>query len=751
MDPETIQPLLKSLGKATTALSVDLLEVNDGIPLVSWGSAADAGVRGEALSTMRNAIREVTAKAAALDGTDPIQEAAIPGFSLLAHGLWRNDFRGSLCVVREGHEAWTDNDRALLGMATGLCGSIIEAGHVSGEHGRRLDQLVSYVASELMGVSAAELSETTHRILGELGLFFNVDTCFLRYNDPELQASVLIDEWPRREHVPDPDPLAVVPWDTDDPIFARVKDLREPYFVRPGDHQDMYQARVSAASGVEQVSAATVPLIRDNETRGVLGFIHFGDKEWSNAEVGALKAIASLLVQLDARVSAEEDLHYQAYHDELTGMPNRRAFVEELTSVFEADPKTPFSILYIDMDRLKTVNDVLGHAVGDRFIGAVAKRLRDSVRPEDIVARLAGDEFVVVLRGVQTSQHAERIAQRLLDKLSEPLDIGGHVVSRSACVGIAINGSSSRASTVDDLLANADVALLEAKKRGGNSVVSFNDELHVRLLKRADLELRLRTAIGDGEMLLYYQPEYDLRSGDITAAEALVRWQHPERGLMQAGKFVSVIEEINLSAELGRWVLDEACRQLSEWKKSSPVVPPSIRVNISAGELISADFVNFVGALLSRYGHLPQELGIEITESTVMREVDDVLMTLHGLRQLGLTVAIDDFGTGYSSLSHLKELPVDILKIDRSFISSLHTDKSDRAIVSAIVRLAEAFNLTTVAEGVEDASTATTLVELGCRRVQGYLIAKPLAADNFITWLSEPRDYLGAPNPLAST
>ncbi|NDL56712.1 putative bifunctional diguanylate cyclase/phosphodiesterase [Phytoactinopolyspora mesophila] len=740
MDPDTIQPLLKSLAETTHAVAADVIAVDDGVPLASWGRAVNAGVQGEALSEMRDTIRDVTSDVANREPDDAIAEALIPGFTLMAHGLWHKSFRGSLCIMRPDDQPWTENDRALLKMAADLCRSVMEAGNISRDHGRRLDLLVSYVASELMGVSAMDHSETTYRVLGELGRFFEVDTCYLRHNDPQLRASVLVDEWPRREDVPDPDPLGVISWD--DPISAVTKDLREPYVVRPRGGPESYQARVEAGSGIHQASTAMVPLVSGDTTRGVLGFVHFGDRDWSRAEIRALQAIASLLVQLDARVTAEESLHHHAYHDELTGLPNRRSFVETLTDILKENPEAPLTVLFADMDRLKTVNDVLGHSIGDLFIQAVADRLRESVRPDDIVARLAGDEFVIVLRGVDNVEHAERIARRLLNHLTEPLDVGGHVVSRSACVGLAVNGGNS--SAMEELLGNADVALLEAKKRGGNSVVSFNDDLRWRLLDRADLEFRLRTAIGEGEMRLFYQPEFDLRGGQITAVEALVRWQHPERGLLSADSFVSVVEEINLSAELGRWVLNEACRQLAEWKRSSIPAPDVVRVNISAGELISADFVGFVGTLLSRYGHKPQELGIEITESTVMRDIDDVLATLLGLRRLGVSIAIDDFGTGYSSLSHLKQLPVHTLKIDRSFVSTLAHDSGDRAIVSAIIRLAEAFNLSTVAEGVEDIDTVTALLQLGCERAQGYLMSKPVSAADITKRLAEPGDYLGS-------
>ncbi|WP_246219270.1 putative bifunctional diguanylate cyclase/phosphodiesterase [Phytoactinopolyspora halotolerans] len=743
MDPETIHPLLKSLGEATSALSADVLASDGSVPVASWGSATEAGLRGAELTTMRDAIRELTSRVSAPDAADASAQTSIPGYGLIAHPLRTSNFVGGLCLVRAEQEPWTDNDRTILQMAARLCGSVMDSGDTAREHERRLDSLVSYVASELMSISAAEHPPTIARILEDLGRFFDVDVCYLRYNDPELRASVLVDQWPRRTEIPDPDPLGVVPWDTNDPVFRGIQNLREPYIARPGEETTNYQERVHAGSGVPEVSMAMVPLITEQTTRGVLGFVHFGDRVWRRSEVHALKAIASLLTQVDGRVIAEEQLRHRAYHDELTGLPNRRAFVDDVTAILKEDSEAQVAVLFVDMDRLKTVNDVLGHAIGDMFIKAVAKKLRESVRPDDLVARLAGDEFVVMLRGVSTSENAEHVARRLLDNLTHPLDIGGHVVSRSACIGISINGETS--STADEMLRNADVALLEAKKRGGDTVVSFNDDLHWRLLDRADLEFRLRSAIGDGEMRLHFQPEFDLRSGDLTALEALVRWEHPERGLISAGAFVSVIEEINLAADLGRWVLEEACRRLADWKAAADAKPPPVvRVNISAGELISTDFVGFVGTMLSRYGHAPKELGIEITESTVMRDLEDVLATLRGLRRLGVTIAIDDFGTGYSSLSHLKQLPVDVLKIDRSFVSGLANDSGDRAIVSAIVRLAEAFGLTTVAEGVEDPSAVAALLELGCHRAQGFLMSEPLPADEISRWLASPRDYLGS-------
>lgn len=732
LDPEIVQPLLNSLANVTDAISVNVLAVDSDVPLVSLdkGRSPDSRIPTYAL---RDAIREVINHVAQPGSSEPYAVTA-RGCQLLAGGVRHKGFAGGLCIVRIGDRAWSDNDQILLSMTANLVAALMEMSDAPGQLGR-LDALVAHVASELMPVSPTDVAETIFRLLGDLGRYFGASTCFLRHNDSELEASVLIDEWPRREGIPDPDPLGVVRWDTDDPVFAMIRDLREPFLVRPGDGQLDYQKRVEDGSGVPEVSLAMVPMISGDVTRGVLGLIHFGDRIWTRAEVRALGAIASLFLQLDVRIKAETDLHYQAHHDELTGLWNRRAFIEHLHESLSADPNAHLAVLFADMDRLKTVNDVLGHTVGDSFIKAVAHRLRGSVRPHDVVARLAGDEFVIVLHGIGSVEAAERAARRILDRVSEPLQVGGHTISRSASIGLVVNGdipdlvmNGDNPNTVDELMVNADVALLEAKERGGDAVVAFNDRLHSKLLGRADLELRLRAAITNKEMRLYFQPEFDLRNGQMTGVEALVRWQHPERGLLAANSFIPVVEEINLTAELGRWVLDEACRQLATWKKSSSEPPPLVRVNISAGELISADFVEFVAGLLERHGLAPHELGIEITESTIMRELDEVLSTLSGLRGLGVTLAIDDFGTGYSSLAQLKQLPVDILKIDRSFVSALAENSGDRAIVAAIVRLAEAFNLATVAEGVEEAAAVTTLLDLGCYRAQGYFMAKPLPA-----------------------
>lgn len=736
-NPGTIRPLLRWLAEKTGAITIDVLAVDGAIPLVSWGSTGSAGVPALKVTAIRNAFRGLTSKVVARD--DGTSEATVHGYELIAAPVLHGDFQGSLCVVRESDQPWSSDDRAAAAMTAQMCSVVIEAGGIDSSHG--LDSLVTYVASELMGVQATDMSETTQRILGEIGRYFNADHVCIRRNDLDLKASVLVEEWPRRE-LPGPDPLGVIPWDIDNSIFSMLGDLRQSIIMRPGEKYRDYQELIKTGAGVYDVSLAAVPLIRGDDTLGVLGLNHFTDREWTHSEVGALEAISALFVQLDQRITAEVKLHHQAYHDELTGLWNRRAFVEHLNALLAADPHRSLAVLFADMDRLKTVNDVLGHSIGDTFIHAVADRLRESVRPHDLVARLAGDEFVIVLQDVESVEAAKRAARRILDRVVEPLDVGGHQISRSASIGLSVN--TGEVNTVDELLGNADVALLEAKERGGDSIVAFNDDLHSKLLVRADLELRLRTAISNDEMRLYYQPEFDLRDGRMTAAEALVRWQHPERGLLAADSFISVLEEINLAAELGRWVLDEACRQLSVWKASSEQTPPVVRVNISAGELISADFVGFVKSTLERYRLAPEELGIEITESSVMRELDDVQATLNGLRELGVRLAIDDFGTGYSSFAQLKQLPVDILKIDRSFVSSLAENNADRAIVAAIVRLAEAFNLTTVAEGVEEAAAVTSLLDLGCTHAQGFYMSKPLPPHAVLARANDPGVPLGA-------
>jgi EAL domain-containing protein (putative c-di-GMP-specific phosphodiesterase class I) len=332
---------------------------------------------------------------------------------------------------------------------------------------------------------------------------------------------------------------------------------------------------------------------------------------------------------------------------------------------------------------------------------------------------------------------ALRMGQTILNNVAEPIDVGGHPISRSVSIGVAIGYPGE--TTVDQLLQHADVALLEAKARGRSIVQPFNEKMREKVEARSEIELHLGNAISSGALRLVYQPEFDLRNGNLLAVEALVRWQHPVRGLLDADEFIDVAEETNTIIELGRWVLVQGCRQLAEWRSQYPDLSLQLRVNVSPAQLISKDFVSTVAATLSAFDLTGDLLCLEITERAVFPDLDQVLSTLRELRAIGVQAAIDDFGTGFSSLAQLKTLPVDTLKIDRSFVEGLGLDVGDTAIVESIVRLAQTLHLHLVAEGVETARAVHELLRIGCHRAQGHLLGEPFPADDLAPVLAGQR------------
>ena len=583
-----------------------------------------------------------------------------------------------------------------------------------------LDALVTQLAGEFMAATAATLQDTLERALQIMATFFDVDTSYLRRNDFDRGLSVLVTEWPHRQDVPDPDPLAEVRFDAD-PVFAAIRNLAEPFVLQPELQAGSYQQRVEEASGVGQVSMAMVPLINEAATTGVLGFVKFGDRSWHVAETNALQAVASLIVQLQGRVAAEAKVQFHAYHDELTGLPNRRALLDELHRRVDVAPH-PTGLLFVDVDRFKVLNDSLGHGAGDRLLVAIAERMRLAVRPGDFVARLAGDEFVVLLDDI-SGEVMTSIAGRLVDVLGEPIDIADHQITRTVSIGSAI--AAAGAEHREELLAHADVALRQAKERGGNCTVAFDGALRDIGRERSSNEILLRKAINSGGLVLHYQPEVDLRTGELLAVEALVRWNHPDRGLLTAAAFIDAAEESGLIVDLGSWVMTEACRQMAAWRNRWPNRRFMMRINMSPAQLATRNFVELVADRL-RDNDLPGRLlCFEITEHAVMQDVDCAVQTLQQLKTLGVSLAIDDFGTGYSCLAQLKHLPVDVLKIDQTFVAGLAEDGGDRAIVDATIRLARSFGLEVVAEGIETHDLVDQLLLLGCHRAQGYLLSRP--------------------------
>jgi diguanylate cyclase (GGDEF)-like protein/PAS domain S-box-containing protein len=431
------------------------------------------------------------------------------------------------------------------------------------------------------------------------------------------------------------------------------------------------------------------------------------------------------------RKRAEEQLVYNAFHDVLTGLPNRAWFMEQLrvaVSRARRHRDRQFAVLFLDLDRFKVINDSIGHMCGDQLLLGIARRLQKSLRAEDIVARLGGDEFVILIGDIASADDAVRVAERLQDQVARPFNLGGYETCTTASIGIAL--SSSGYEHPDDLLRDADTAMYNAKSRGKAQHVIFDKGMHARAMNTLKIETDLRRAIQRGEFFLQYQPIVSLQTGRLTGFEALVRWRHPEQGLISPGNFIPVAEETGLIIPIGQWVLGEACRQMRQWQDLAFTKEPlSICVNISGKQFAQAGLIEQIMQTLDDTGLDPRALKLEITESVVMQNVESASGMLEQLRNLGVQLSIDDFGTGYSSLSYLHRLPIDTLKIDRSFIGRITENNENREIVRTIIMLARNLGMVVTAEGIETREQLDMLRDLKCDSAQGYLFSRPVDAE----------------------
>ncbi|CAM3270124.1 hypothetical protein BST27_21805 [Mycobacterium intermedium] len=589
-----------------------------------------------------------------------------------------------------------------------------------------LHGIVTTVATKLMGATSSNAAEVSTEVLAVLVSYFDVDVSFLRHNDHKIRATVLVAEWPLRPYIPDPDPLHTIYFADADPIFALAEHAKEPVIVRPQAMDEDYQQRISEGAGVSTISLATVPLLSGDVTTGVLGFVKHGDREWQEDEINALTVVATMFAQVQARMNIEDQLTYHAAHDDLTGLPNRRTLLEHLDDRLAAHRPGPVPVLLLSLGRLKAINDYLGHAAGDQFIQGFAAELRTAMDGLGLIARIGGDEFVAVPSEPMDLAETKRLAENLTAQLTEHVTIAGEVLNRNISIGVATGSPGKESSS--DLLRRADEALVSAKAARVNRIGVFSTEMLARREFRADMELHLRHAIETGALTIEYLPEVDMPTGKVLGVEALVRWQHPTRGLLLPELFIPVAESLNLTGELGEWVLNAACADMSQWRANGVGLDTMLRINVSPVQLVAADLVDTIAGTLERFGLDGTALGVEITESTLINDLISTRTTLCGLTEIGIDIAIDDFGTGFSGMEMVRTLPVSTLKIDRGFVHELDTSADDLAIVRAVIGLGRALDLTLVAEGVETEGAARALLNEGCSRAQGFLFCRPLPA-----------------------
>ena len=496
-----------------------------------------------------------------------------------------------------------------------------------------------------------------------------------------------------------------------------------PRLVKSGQHEQAFYEKLWATLLAGEVFHAIVTNRRKD------GSLYFEEKTITpiRNEERCITHFVSTGKDITERVQAQQRLQYLAYHDVLTDLANRTLFMDRLEHALQRAPRTPRStaVLFLDVDRFKVINDTLGHDIGDRLLRALAERLKSCVREADTVARLSGDEFAILLEDLVTTDDVVRVARKILQSFASPFDLGDRELFVTTSIGVGIFPEDGK--SANDLLKSADTAMYRAKEAGRNTYQFYSPDMSARAVERLALETGLRRALERRELVIHYQPLVDLRSRRIVAVEALLRWNQPQLGLVQPSDFIPLLEETGMIVPVGEWLIDTVVEQLARWKSAGRTL--RIAVNLSARQFINKDFVNQVVALVQQRRLEPQLLEFEITESILMQNAQNTLDLLTRLDALGCRLAIDDFGTGYSSLSCLRRFPIDVLKIDRTFVRDVPDDKDDASIVSTIVAMAHNLKLTVVAEGVETEKQLAFLRASGCDIMQGMLYSRPLPLD----------------------
>lgn len=515
--------------------------------------------------------------------------------------------------------------------------------------------------------------------------------------------------------------------------------------------------------GIIVLILTLIPINRMIHQSKIMLLIIKGDNDAASSYLGKQKPRRFLRDEIDMLLESEgelsnhidqlnmqlqestDELKNLAMFDDLTGLANRYSFFKEikLRQRRYKRSKTQFGLLFLDLDNFKRINDSLGHSAGDKLLGVVSNRLKSCVRATDVVGRLGGDEFCILVDTLNDPEETKAVALQVLNTLILPIHISGTEINISASIGIVV--APNDGNTTEELLQNADLAMYQAKELGKNKYCSFSKELTLRAARQLTLENELRSALANREFLLYFQPQVHIHNSEICGIEALIRWNHPERGFQGPDSFIDALEETGLIVPVGEWILRESCRLVSSWIESG-ITPLKVAVNISPRQFSDPNFFSMVEQTIAATGLPTKYLELEITESMVMGNMEESFELLNNLRKLGVTLSIDDFGTGYSSLSYLKTLPVDILKVDRAFVIDIPNNESDMEITAAIIAMAHKLKLKVVAEGIENPEQHEFLNANHCDYGQGYLFSKPLSQKDLLELLQN-QQQLNGPNP----
>jgi diguanylate cyclase (GGDEF)-like protein/PAS domain S-box-containing protein len=528
-------------------------------------------------------------------------------------------------------------------------------------------------------------------------------------------------------------------------LFARAVDARATVVIEDVERDEFTGARLASESTRHNVISGWVTPVTDSDTGEVIGLLgtYFdapGPPLARGIEVSELAAHLTAIAV--SRSRASDTLTHQAHHDALTGLPNRAMVLKRLENLLRPDALTAgnVAVMFIDLDRFKVINDSLGHKAGDALLSMFGDRLRALVRPEDLVGRFSADEFVVIVHENPPEPAVQSMSNRIDVALSEPFSLDEGDIFLSVSTGVAF--ADTEGETANRLLEQASAAMVSAKQHGRDRLEVFDHAMRARARERLQLEHELRRAVTHDELVLHYQPKVDLRTGDIIGAEALVRWEHPERGLIFPDEFIPIAEETGLIVRIGRWVLEEAVRQAREWCDAVGELEHFVlAVNFSPRQMGAADLLNNLGRVLLMYDWPPDRLSVEVTEAILIDDAESSLEVLQQISDLGLRLTIDDFGTGYSSLSYLHRFPVDVVKIDRAFVTGLEADGSGSAVAAAIMQMADALGIITSAEGVETAEQLAGLQALGCDWAQGFLYSRAVPGDTMAELLAAAEPF----------
>jgi diguanylate cyclase (GGDEF)-like protein/PAS domain S-box-containing protein len=610
---------------------------------------------------------------------------------------------------------------------------------------KRLDQQTALREVGAVLSSTLEIKALLHLIVEQMGKAINATSAYLSSFNEETKTSKVMAEY----YSPEASPLERVS-DLDDEYNHSDDFLRTLEVVRGGkpdtyhvDDPDLIETTRRHLEQYGGKSVLEIPLRMRGQFTAIAELWESGyRRDFTPDDIAICEAIAQQAAvaleharlyeqaqkEIRLRRQMEKQLRHDAFHDALTRLPNRALFMDRLERAILRNKRNPgyrFAVLFLDLDRFKVINDSLGHQIGDSMLVEVSRRLEESMRDVDTVARLGGDEFVVLVEDIKSSQDAERFANRIQERLIVPLNLNGHEVISTASIGIVVNGTSY--TQPDEYLRDADTAMYHAKAMGKARYEVFSSTLRKHAITRLTMEADLRRAVEKQEFRIHYQPITSLKTGKVNGMEALVRWQHPTLGLILPARFIDIAEETGLIVQIGEWVLKEACQQVREWQMNYPSDPPwSLSVNISSKQLSYTGFVKQVGEIMQETGLERGSLSLEITESVIVENTASVAFVLNQLKDLGVSVQMDDFGTGYSSLSYLRNFPMDVIKIDRSFIDKMDIEANKPGLVRSIISMAQELGMRVIGEGIETEGQLTMLTGLGCDYGQGFHISVPL-------------------------